>query len=936
MADLGWFNLGYQQSKFGTAGTQPELDTPTIDALASTGMVLDRMYAYKYCSPSRSSFLSGRLPIHVTQNNHNNLVTNPGGADLRMALLPQRLKEVSPPDAPYYTALVGKWHVGARSAENLPVNRGFDAHFGFLKGGEDHINQHSSDENIVFVDLWRDQAPASGENGTFSTLMYAKEAQRIIREHARTRKNRPLFLYLAWQAAHDPLEAPASWVVRTVPNDTLRQTRAKMNALVEELDQGVNNVTATLKEEGRWDNTLLIFQADNGGWITNPTLGGNNFPLRGGKVSDFEGGVRTFALVNGGYLPESLRGSTNKGLAHICDWYATFIALANNSASADSVPSASTMGNGVVPPVDALNLWPSLTLHPNNTASPRSEVPLSFCNALAQCDTPSGIGDSALISGDWKIVNGTQGGLGIWQGTRFPNASSVPAADRGCPRGCLFNLREDPYEHYDVKAVHPRIFSRLMARITDIGKTVYQTNFTVADTCVSATAAFAQHHGFLAPRCSDAADVVTPPAAAPQALVDAHVAKVHAQTFRNASGVLKYKYLVPAGPYAQMWDWDSLFMGVALLPYGSGPYFAGTFANFLDHTNVTDGTVQGCLLPSGATGTIFHAKPVVIQGAWLAAPHDPSVDFEQFAAQMKALLLYWRSPARSDPVSGLPRWYNQLESGQDNLVLSTCASDRSPACWNPAVHELVLVSADLATFLYREFQAYSLFCGRWARAATKDDAESSHTTKYFLEEQAWAQNVASEIKAAVNEHLWDDDLGYYIALNTSAAAVQAGTTRVTAKTDVLGFPLWANMSNARQAAKVRQHLMANDMLSPFGIRSTSSKDQRYNNADEIKPYSNWQGPVWVNANAVLSLGLRKYGFAEDAQEIATRVVRTLADDLVADGTWHEGYDAENGKGLAATGFLSWDTLGATWPKQLADGVEPFALVDHEEGSFSFQ
>eukprot|EP00946_MAST-07B_sp_MAST-7B-sp1_P002488 g2488.t1 len=376
-----------------------------------------------------------------------------------------------------------------------------------------------------------------------------------------------------------------------------------------------------------------------------------------------------------------------------------------------------------------------------------------------------------------------------------------------------------------------------------------------------------------------------------------------------------------------MWDWDSFFTGVALLKYGSGRYFAGTFANFLDHTNVSDGQVQGCLLPSGATGTIFHAKPVVIQGAWLAAPHDTTVDFKQFAAQMKALLMYWRSDVRTDSGSGLPKWYNQLESGQDNLVLSTCASDRSPECWDPKLHELVLVSADLATFLYREFQAYTLFCGKWARESRHE--EELELEQHYLNEQLWASDSAKEIKASLNKYLWDDDLGFYIALNTSKAAVQTGATRVVAKTDVLGFPLWANMSDANQAAKIREHLVAGEMLSQFGIRSTSSKNPRYNNVDEIKPYSNWQGPVWVNANAVLTLGLQKYGYSSDAEEIAERVVRTLAQDLDNDGTWHEGYDSENGKGLAARGFLSWDTLAATWPQQLASGIDAFALVDRE-------
>ena len=123
--------------------------------------------------------MSGRLPLHVTQNNNNNLVTNPGGADLRMTLLPERLRA-----AGYRTAMTGKWHVGARSNSNLPIARGFDSHFGFLKGGEDHITQQSSDGNRTFVDLWRDHGPAFGENGTFSTYMYTREAVRVINEHA--------------------------------------------------------------------------------------------------------------------------------------------------------------------------------------------------------------------------------------------------------------------------------------------------------------------------------------------------------------------------------------------------------------------------------------------------------------------------------------------------------------------------------------------------------------------------------------------------------------------------------------------------------------------------------------------------------------------------------------------------------------------------------
>ena len=69
-------------------------------------------------------------------------------------------------------------------------------------------------------------------------------------------------------------------------------------------------------------------------------------------------------------------------------------------------------------------------------------------------------------------------------------------------------------------------------------------------------------------------------------------------------------------------------MGVALVDYGSIPYFTGTFMNFLDHTNITNGEVQGCITPKGSDGVIYHAKPVVLQGAWLSTKHaqekDPS------------------------------------------------------------------------------------------------------------------------------------------------------------------------------------------------------------------------------------------------------------------------------------------------------------------------
>jgi hypothetical protein len=141
-----------------------------------------------------------------------------------------------------------------------------------------------------------------------------------------------------------------------------------------------------------------------------------------------------------------------------------------------------------------------------------------------------------------------------------------------------------------------------------------------------------------------------------------------------STGSLKYPYLVPAGYYQQMWDWDSMLTGTALLSIGSAPYLAGSMKNFLDHTNLTTGMVKGCLTPGGVYPAIYHAKPVVIQGALIAARAQS--DFEQFRTflpAMRALDGYWERTSR-DPATSLFAWHDQLESGCDNLVTSECPS----------------------------------------------------------------------------------------------------------------------------------------------------------------------------------------------------------------------------------------------------------------------
>merc|ERR1711907_829162 len=117
------------------------------------------------------------------------------------------------------------------------------------------------------------------------------------------------------------------------------------------MDDGIGNVTHALKLAGLWDSTLLLFAADNGGWVG--TTGTNNYPLKGSKVSDFEGGIRAVSLLSGGYIPQNVRGTHHTGYISIADWYGTLSKLVGVSPT-DNVPG--------LPPVESNDFWPSVLI----------------------------------------------------------------------------------------------------------------------------------------------------------------------------------------------------------------------------------------------------------------------------------------------------------------------------------------------------------------------------------------------------------------------------------------------------------------------------------------------------------------------------------------------------------------------------------------------
>ena len=196
--DWGYSDVGFRN---------PAIKTPSFDMMAKSGLLLDRQYVFKYCSPSRVSFLTGRWPHHSHQWNPPSSATV--GANLNMTMLPAKLKQ-----AGYATYMVGKWHEGFVEPSYLPVNRGFDISTGFLSGGEDHFTQKVG----CAVDYWKNNAP-DNRNGSYDAFNYRTDLSDIFTKHD---PNTPLFLYLPLHNVHSPFEAPQDWIDLYAENSTCR------------------------------------------------------------------------------------------------------------------------------------------------------------------------------------------------------------------------------------------------------------------------------------------------------------------------------------------------------------------------------------------------------------------------------------------------------------------------------------------------------------------------------------------------------------------------------------------------------------------------------------------------------------------------------------------------------------------------------------------
>lgn len=276
-------------------------------------------------------------------------------------------------------------------------------------------------------------------NTTYEEDVFKQHALSLVGAHD---PSVPLFLFYAFHLVHSPLEVPAAYLARidelvaaggAPPFDTdNRRLYAAMvlwmrpnspwhasahrgappscsSSQVLYMDEAVGELVAAFEaREAMWTRTLLIFATDNGGPLYEPGAA-NNFPLRGGKYSDFQGGVRTNAFLSGGWLPDAARGTSFSGVVHIADWYGALCGLAGVNVT-DAAAAAAGL-----PPVDARDFLGAALKGGGAEGGRTDALHLSA---------------DAILRWPWKLVTGPQA-YGVWTTPRFPNCSVSYSATEG-------------------------------------------------------------------------------------------------------------------------------------------------------------------------------------------------------------------------------------------------------------------------------------------------------------------------------------------------------------------------------------------------------------------------------------------------------------------------------------------------------------------------
>ncbi|XP_049275843.1 arylsulfatase B-like [Rhipicephalus sanguineus] len=339
--DIGWNDVSFHGSR--------QIPTPNIDALAATGVILQRHYSASTCTPSRTALLTSVYPARTNVGYVAYPPASEQSLSLRFELLPQWLKRLG-----YSTHMIGKWHLGYSSVEHTPTWRGFDTFFGYYNFGGFYFNHSVEWQGHCGVDLWHNvghsMQPVTDLNGVYSTHAFTRRATQIIAEHD---LRKPLFLFLSHQGIHAtcdnctteaPRENTDKFAYIEQHNRTVlaasfgRPFHGACAGALDVLDESVGQVLAALQQRDMLARSVVVFASDNGAAplaTVNSELpnGGNNWPLRGTKEGAWEGGVRTTALLWSASLRDTLPRPPSQQLMHTVDWGPTLYAVAGGNVS---------------------------------------------------------------------------------------------------------------------------------------------------------------------------------------------------------------------------------------------------------------------------------------------------------------------------------------------------------------------------------------------------------------------------------------------------------------------------------------------------------------------------------------------------------------------------------------------------------------------------
>lgn len=424
--DLGYSDVGCFGAK--------DIRTPHIDRLATEGTRFTSFYVSQpVCTASRASLMSGcyanRIGLAGALNH-----TSKVGIHADEVLLPELLQQRG-----YATAIFGKWHLGHRP-EFSPLRHGFHEFFG-IPYSNDNGPLHPVVKTIPSLPLIDgEKTDQLDPDQSQFTRRFTERACAFLAAN----KDRPFFLYVPHVMPHVPIFASEKFKGRSA--------RGLYGDVVEEFDASVGEVLAALKRLKLDDNTLVIFTSDNGPFLSYGEHAGTASPLREGKLTTFEGGVRTPCVMR--WPQKILSGRT-------CD---------EPVASIDLLPTLGKLAGAPLPkqPIDGLDVWPVLTGQPD-AKSPHESL-LFFSGDELQ----------AIRSGDWKLhfahdyltVAGPPGKGG--KPANFANMKPKSIEESGI-RGIasrhgyevrrieqsLFNLQADPGESSNVAMQNPHVVRRL-------------------------------------------------------------------------------------------------------------------------------------------------------------------------------------------------------------------------------------------------------------------------------------------------------------------------------------------------------------------------------------------------------------------------------------------------------------------------------------------